>query len=450
MFKLVIADDEGKTTSVPLVRDEITIGRKEGNTIRLTERNVSRRHARLQKQSGQYLLHDLGSYNGTLLNGSRINEAKTLKNGDQILIGDYKLAIVEEGAAAPAPSGAGGSSGSPGGAGGPPGAGFSQGAVIGSPGAMSPALLNAATQPDLPAYGAAPAPVEVPTPTQAPYRNGALGANGAAGSDVPESVRGVRLVFIAPAGVPGPMVIERLPLVLGRSEASDISLPFSSISREHARIFAEDDELFIEDLGSSNGVLLNGNRVRKGRLTPGDLITLGVVEARLARRGDETIVMATDIPGLERRSPVPLVLAAVGVLALIGGVAAMLLGGNRSNDGARSDASASASALAASAMASASAAAASARASAVVIPAPTVAAVQPTVVPTAVPEVTAAVPTAEPTVADVAPTAAAIPAPTGEPAVPSPRVRPTANNPDRSARVTAPPPPLPEIGRAHV
>ena len=40
MNKLIIADDEGKTTVVPLVRDEITIGRKEGNTIRLTERNA--------------------------------------------------------------------------------------------------------------------------------------------------------------------------------------------------------------------------------------------------------------------------------------------------------------------------------------------------------------------------------------------------------------------------
>ena len=37
MFKLTIEDDEGKTTVVPLARDEITIGRLEGNTIRLTE-----------------------------------------------------------------------------------------------------------------------------------------------------------------------------------------------------------------------------------------------------------------------------------------------------------------------------------------------------------------------------------------------------------------------------
>ena len=58
MFKLVIQDDEGKTTVVPLIRDELTIGRKEGNTIRLTERNVSRRHARLVRQNGSIAIQD--------------------------------------------------------------------------------------------------------------------------------------------------------------------------------------------------------------------------------------------------------------------------------------------------------------------------------------------------------------------------------------------------------
>ena len=50
MWKLVIEDDEGKRTLVPLTRDQYSVGRKEGNTIRLTERNVSREHARLFKK----------------------------------------------------------------------------------------------------------------------------------------------------------------------------------------------------------------------------------------------------------------------------------------------------------------------------------------------------------------------------------------------------------------
>lgn len=103
MFKLVISDDEGKTTVVPLVRDEITIGRKEGNTIRLTERNVSRRHARLQRMNGTYTLEDLSSYNGVRINGQRIGDTTTLQAGDQVAIGDYLIALQNEEVAAVAP-----------------------------------------------------------------------------------------------------------------------------------------------------------------------------------------------------------------------------------------------------------------------------------------------------------------------------------------------------------
>src|SRR4051795_9917924 len=113
MFKLVIQDDEGKTTVVPLIRDEISIGRKEGNTIRLTERNVSRRHARLLRKEGRYVLEDLSSYIGTKVNGAKITGPVPLNDGDQVGIGDYRLAIKVERPVtalgyppAPAPAGA--------------------------------------------------------------------------------------------------------------------------------------------------------------------------------------------------------------------------------------------------------------------------------------------------------------------------------------------------------
>ena len=73
MFKLTIEDDEGKTTVVPLARDEITIGRLEGNTIRLTERNVSRRHARLVRQNGAIYIEDLASFTGVLMCGISVS-----------------------------------------------------------------------------------------------------------------------------------------------------------------------------------------------------------------------------------------------------------------------------------------------------------------------------------------------------------------------------------------
>ena len=93
MFKLTIEDDEGKTTVVPLARDEITIGRLEGNTIRLTERNVSRRHARLVRQNGALYIEDLASFTGVRVNGAKIATPTPLRDGDEVQIGDYRLAL---------------------------------------------------------------------------------------------------------------------------------------------------------------------------------------------------------------------------------------------------------------------------------------------------------------------------------------------------------------------
>jgi pSer/pThr/pTyr-binding forkhead associated (FHA) protein/tetratricopeptide (TPR) repeat protein len=96
MYKLVISDDEGKTIIVPLVRDLITVGRQDGNTIRLTERNVSRQHARLVKTESGYRIEDLESYNGVSINGGRISKAQDLKDGDRVGIGDYVIALKAE------------------------------------------------------------------------------------------------------------------------------------------------------------------------------------------------------------------------------------------------------------------------------------------------------------------------------------------------------------------
>ena len=93
MFKLTIEDDEGKTTVIPLIRDEMTIGRQDGNTIRLTERNISRKHARLVRQNGTMYVEDLASYTGVRVNGARIVAMTPVAEGDEVQIGDYKLMV---------------------------------------------------------------------------------------------------------------------------------------------------------------------------------------------------------------------------------------------------------------------------------------------------------------------------------------------------------------------
>lgn len=92
-MNIIIEDGEGRTTVVPVVRGEVTIGRQAGNTIRLTDRNISRRHARLVRENGALLIEDLGSYIGVRVNGERIAGRRQLADGDVVEIGDYDLGV---------------------------------------------------------------------------------------------------------------------------------------------------------------------------------------------------------------------------------------------------------------------------------------------------------------------------------------------------------------------
>lgn len=100
MWKLSIEDDEGNRTVVSLVRDEYSIGRAEDNTVRLTERNISRRHARLRRDSSAWLIEDTESYKGSFVNGTRISSAHRLQHADLLQLGDYKLIVINEAQAA--------------------------------------------------------------------------------------------------------------------------------------------------------------------------------------------------------------------------------------------------------------------------------------------------------------------------------------------------------------
>ena len=93
MLKLIIEDDEGHTTVVPLEQDEITIGRKEGNTVRLTDLNISRQHARLIRSNSSLFIEDLDSYNGVKVNANRITARTTIRETDHLDIGDYHLSF---------------------------------------------------------------------------------------------------------------------------------------------------------------------------------------------------------------------------------------------------------------------------------------------------------------------------------------------------------------------
>ena len=67
--------------------DQITIGRDPANSITINDAEISRRHARLTYQGGKYVLEDLGSTNGTFVNGIRVQGEQPLANGDSLRFG---------------------------------------------------------------------------------------------------------------------------------------------------------------------------------------------------------------------------------------------------------------------------------------------------------------------------------------------------------------------------
>lgn len=74
---------------------QVLIGRAEGNEIRLVDRSISRRHARIFFETHRYMLSDLGSANGTRLNGREVLEPVVLQPGDRLQFGDFEFILQE-------------------------------------------------------------------------------------------------------------------------------------------------------------------------------------------------------------------------------------------------------------------------------------------------------------------------------------------------------------------
>ncbi|MEA2748329.1 MAG: hypothetical protein QOI41_2472 [Myxococcales bacterium] len=247
MWKLVIEDDEGKRTVVPLTRDDYTIGRQEGNTIRLTERNVSREHGRIKrKRNGaaapapptngsakdNFVLEDRSSYNGLFVNGLRVAHTQDLQHGDLIQIGDYRIVLQDDAASS-----------------------------------IETAAIPVTTTD--PGHDA-----KATIPMAAAFRGQDL-------TDRPS--RFVMLVGPTP-GVEYPLERERM--TIGRAEDSSISVNHNSVSRLHCEVHALGDGRYeIVDKGSSNGVRVNAVELKRSIIEAGDVIELGDVRFKFVGAG---------------------------------------------------------------------------------------------------------------------------------------------------------------------
>ncbi len=287
VLKLIIEDDEGRKTIVPFVRDELTVGRQEGNTIRLTERNVSRRHARFSRQSGQIFIEDLGSSNGVRVNGDRIIKQAKLKMGDLIQIGDYDLAIAAEDSHS-----------------------------------AKTIPLEAMSRDIAPRRIPSDATATLPAIPLVELSRDDDDSTATSGDDLQTTVpMTVSAAELEARGVPvAPQrKIERPRLVvlntdmagreyqcsgdalkIGRTEENDIVIDHRSLSRSHCKLVREaSGEWRIIDLQSANGLMVNSEPYRQASLRSGDEIELGHVVLKFLMPGDPS-------PAIKRRTqPTP-------------------------------------------------------------------------------------------------------------------------------------------------
>jgi pSer/pThr/pTyr-binding forkhead associated (FHA) protein len=88
-FKLTLVNTQSSAPpkEFELTKSELVVGRDEGVDIIIATPAVSRRHARFMMQGGEYIIEDLGSSNGTFVNGDRLIGRQTLNHRDEIRLG---------------------------------------------------------------------------------------------------------------------------------------------------------------------------------------------------------------------------------------------------------------------------------------------------------------------------------------------------------------------------
>ena len=201
------------------------LGRDDGVEVKIDAdaATVSRRHAEISRRNDEYVLTDLNSFNGTFHNNRRIAGPTVLHDGDQIQLGTGGIICIFRDpvhAASPSP----------------------------------PVQLPPVTPPG----GGAP-----PLPT--------IVVSSGTGSPGPPQPASARLELIQQYSFD-----RKSPVSVGRAPDNDIHLDGLGISNHHARISREPAGVYIEDVGSTNGVYINGARITaKTLIQSQDVVQIG-------------------------------------------------------------------------------------------------------------------------------------------------------------------------------
>src|SRR5262249_43653773 len=77
------------------------------------------------------------------------------------------------------------------------------------------------------------------------------------------------------------ILLDRALIIVGRHPQCDARLDSIRVSRRHCCMSEIDGEIFVRDLGSTNGIRINGQRVESGRLKPGDELAIAHIRYRV-------------------------------------------------------------------------------------------------------------------------------------------------------------------------
>lgn len=213
-FRLKVVGDESEEREVSLSSDSaFVIGRSAECDLLIDNRTVSRRHCRFFLREDRLYVEDLDSKKGTLLNGEPVG-LELIEGNSNLMLGDVQVELK----------------------------------VAGS--STSQRQKSPAPKPSEPEPGDDDLAREVTV----------VGNTGR---------KGTRQSLVIPVG--------EEEIILGRDpELAQVAIADLNISRQHCRVFSEDDRVYVEDLGSSNGTFVNGTEIRRRRpLTSGDTLSLG-------------------------------------------------------------------------------------------------------------------------------------------------------------------------------
>ncbi len=228
MIQLDVLSEHGEAESFRFSKEIIFLGRDAKNDIFIDDSNASRHHARLVRTARGYELEDLGSLNGTNLNGEKAGRAN-LWIGDTIEIGGHRLTVVKVGSAEEA----------------------------------------SATD---------PSEEDLDKTKIASYSDSAP-TNMASDWTITAMLGEKRVVR---------QQLKPGVTTIGRDPSSDIVLADDDVSRHHARVICKHGKYYLEDLDSLNGTYVGGEPVYTCKLAAETEIDLGPYKLRIGAQPGST------------------------------------------------------------------------------------------------------------------------------------------------------------------